>query len=94
MARRNERGNPDTPIGFMDHIEAVFEDEGMFELQGNSEHTSGGRRVQTFSKVCVSLQSLRLEHFLQTFFDALQTFCRLYLIGKPLSCILFADFLS
>ena len=38
MARRNERGNPDTPIGFMDHIEAVFEDEGMFELQGNSEY--------------------------------------------------------
>ena len=38
MARKNERGNPDTPIGFMDHIKAVFEDEGMFELQDNSEH--------------------------------------------------------
>ena len=38
LARRNERGNPDTPIGFMDHIEAVFEDEGMYELQGNSEY--------------------------------------------------------
>ena len=38
MARRNERGNPDTLIGFMDHIKAMFEDEGMLELQGNSEH--------------------------------------------------------
>ena len=38
LARRNERGNPDTPIGFMDHIEGVFEDEGMYELHGNSEH--------------------------------------------------------
>ena len=33
---------------------------------------SGGRPVQTFSKVCMSLQSLRLENFLQTF-------CRLFL---------------
>ena len=38
MVRKNSRGNPDTPIGFMDHIEAVFEDEGMLELQGNCEH--------------------------------------------------------
>ena len=41
MVRKNSRlsrGNPDTPIGFMDHIEAVFEDEVMYELQGNSEH--------------------------------------------------------
>ena len=40
LALRNERGNPDTLIGFMDHIEAVFVDEGMGELQGNSEHIS------------------------------------------------------
>jgi hypothetical protein len=33
---------------------------------------SGGRLVKTFSKVCMSLQSLRLENFLQTF-------CRLFL---------------
>ena len=38
MVRKNSRGNPDTPIGFMDHIEAVFEDERMLELQCNSEH--------------------------------------------------------
>jgi hypothetical protein len=45
--------------------------------------TSGGRHVQTFSKVCMSLQSLRLEDFLQTFFcgssTLMQTFCRLFL---------------
>ena len=51
--------------------------------------SSGGRFVQTFSKVCVSLQSLQLEHFLQTFFDILQTFCRLFLTF----CRLFADFI-
>ncbi len=34
--------------------------------------SSGGRLVQTFSKVCMSLQSLRLGDFLQTF-------CRLFL---------------
>ena len=33
LARRNERGNPDTPIGFMDHIEAVFDDQGLAEPQ-------------------------------------------------------------
>ena len=36
--RKNNRGSPDTPIGFMDHIGAVFEDEGMLELRNNSEH--------------------------------------------------------
>ncbi len=50
---------------------------------------SGGRFVQTFSQVCVSLQSLQLEHFLQTFFDVLQTLCRLFLTF----CRLFADFI-
>ena len=40
MVHKNSRGSPDTPIGFMDHIEAVFEDEGMLELQSNSEHTN------------------------------------------------------
>ena len=38
MVSKNSRGNPDTPIGCMDHIKAVFEIEGMLELQGNSEH--------------------------------------------------------
>ena len=37
-----------------------------------TELPSGGRPVQTFSKVCMSLQSLRLANFLQTF-------CRLFL---------------
>ena len=32
MVSKNKRGSPDTPIGFMDHIEAVFEDEGMLKL--------------------------------------------------------------
>ncbi len=44
--------------------------------------TSGGRLVQTFSKVCTSLQSLRLENFLQTFlqtfFHEMLTFYRLF----------------
>ena len=44
---------------------------------------SGGRLVQTFSKVCMSLQSLRLGDFLQTF-------CRLFFM----KCRLFADFLQ
>ena len=35
MVRKNNRGSPNTPI---DNIEAVFEDEGMLELQGNREH--------------------------------------------------------
>ena len=38
LARRNERGNPDTPIGFMDHIEAVFDDQGLAELHESSGH--------------------------------------------------------
>ena len=38
MVRKNNRGSPDTPIRFMDHIEAVFEDEGMLKLRSNSEH--------------------------------------------------------
>ena len=38
MVRKNSRGSPDTLIGFMDHIEAVFEDGGMLELRSNSEH--------------------------------------------------------
>ena len=29
MVRKNNRGSPDTQIGFMDHIEAVFQDEGI-----------------------------------------------------------------
>ncbi len=54
--------------------------------------------MQTFSKVCVSLQSLQLEHFLQTFFDVfdwlttfMQTFCRLYvqvITSEQTLCIL------
>ena len=43
-----------------------------------SLRSSGGRPVQTFSKVCKSLQSLRLEDFLQTFFCKMQTFCSLF----------------
>ena len=39
IVHTNNRGSPDTLIGFMDHI-AVFEpeDEGMLELRGNQEH--------------------------------------------------------
>jgi len=39
--------------------------------------TSGGRFVHTFSKVCISLQSVHLAEKMHTFFDILQTFCRL-----------------
>ncbi len=41
-------------------------------------HTSGGRFVHTFSKVCISLQSVHLAEKMHTFFYILQTFCRLY----------------
>ena len=59
LARRNERGNPDTPIGFMDHIEGVFEDEGMFELQGNSEYKlitiDGCKTAQMKHQLCLEI---------------------------------------
>ena len=38
MVCKNNRGSPDTPRGFMDHIKAVFEDKCMLELQGNCKH--------------------------------------------------------
>ena len=38
MVRKNYRGSPDTPIEFMDHIEAVFEDDGLIELQDTRKH--------------------------------------------------------
>ena len=60
-------------------------DSAVLEFVGNRWMgvTSGGRPVQTFSKVCMSLQSLRLGDFLQTF-------CRLFFM----KCTLCADFLQ
>ena len=59
LARRNERGNPDTPIRFMDHIEGVFEDEGMYELNGNSEHKlitiDGCKTAQMKHQLCLEI---------------------------------------
>jgi hypothetical protein len=62
--------------------------------------TSGGRLMQTFSKVCMSLQSLRLGNFLQTFCRLFFMKCRLFAdflqtfsVDQLLSCTLFADFL-
>ncbi len=63
---------------------------------GSSSLTLGGRHVQTFSKVCTSLQSLRLGNILQTFCslcfmkctlstDSLHTFS----VDHLLSCTLF-----
>ena len=59
LARRNERGNPDTPIGFMDHIKGVFEVEGMYELHGNSEHKLitiyGCKTAQMKHQLCLEI---------------------------------------
>ena len=67
-------------------------------------HIGGQTRADFFKSLRESAKSAfgalfadffrRFADFWQTFFDVLQTFCRLNLIGKPLSCILFADFLS
>ena len=48
----------------MDHIEAVFEDEGMYELQGNSEHTlitiDGCKTAQMKHQLCLEIGNLFL----------------------------------
>ena len=43
----------------MDHIEAVFEDEGMYELNGNSEHKlitiDGCKTAQMKHQLCFEI---------------------------------------